>query len=71
MASWQKMYPGMGFVVTASPEKADEVVRVFESCDLSSARIGEVIEERRLEIVSGEDAAVLFDFEEDQITGIE
>jgi putative methanogenesis marker protein 2 len=70
MASWQKMYPGMGFVVTAPPEKAEEVARVFRDRDLASAVVGRVTEERRLEIASGEERAVLFDFEREVITGI-
>ena len=70
MISWQKMYPGMGFVVTAAPENADEVVGVFQRRGLSAARIGEVTEEERLVIVSGDDRAVLFDLRRDRITGI-
>ena len=70
MISWQKMYPGMGFVVTATPENADEVVGVFQRRGLSAARIGEVTGEERLVIVSGDDRAVLFDLRRDRITGI-
>ncbi|HPE62649.1 MAG TPA: methanogenesis marker 2 protein [Methanothrix sp.] len=70
MISWQKMYPGMGFVVTAPPERADEVVRVFGDRGLSAAVVGKVTEERRLEIVSGGKRAVLFDFERETVTGI-
>ncbi len=70
MLSWQKMYPGMGFVVTALPEKADDVIQVFQKRGLISAIIGKVTEKQHLEIVSGEEMAVLFDFEEDLITGI-
>nr|HPJ31039.1 methanogenesis marker 2 protein [Methanothrix sp.] len=70
MLSWQKMYPGMGFVVTARPERADEVVGVFEGRGLAAAVVGTVTEERRLVILSGEERAVLFDFERETITGI-
>lgn len=70
MASWQKMYPGMGFVVTAPPEKAEEVAQVFRDRGLTAAVIGQVTEERRLEIVSGGEKTVLFDFKREVITGI-
>ncbi|HII05956.1 MAG TPA: methanogenesis marker 2 protein [Methanotrichaceae archaeon] len=70
MASWQKMYPGMGFVVTAPPKKAEEVARVFRDRGLTAAVIGRVTKERRLEIVSGGEKAVLFDFKREVITGI-
>ncbi|WP_394356909.1 methanogenesis marker 2 protein [Candidatus Methanocrinis natronophilus] len=70
MLDWQKMYPGMGFVVTAPPEKAGEVTGVFIERGLASAVIGEVTEGRRLVISSGSETAVLFDFEAESITGI-
>jgi putative methanogenesis marker protein 2 len=71
MISWQKMYPGMGFVVTASPEKAEQVVKVFQGRGLTAAEIGQVIEEPRLEMVTGQEKTVLFDFRKEGITGIE
>ncbi|UEC42176.1 MAG: AIR synthase related protein domain protein [Methanothrix sp.] len=70
MLAWQKMYPGMGFVVTAPPEKAGEVTGVFVERGLASAVIGRVTEGRRLVISSGSETAVLFDFEAESITGI-
>jgi len=70
MASWQKMYPGMGFVVTATPDEAGEVVRIFRERGLSSAAVGRVTKERRLVIESGGERAILFDFEREVITGI-
>jgi hypothetical protein len=70
MLAWQKMYPGMGFVVTAPLEKAGEVARVFIERGLSSAVVGRVTEGRKLVISSGSEKAVLFDFEAETITGI-
>jgi len=70
MLSWQKMYPGMGFVVTAPPAKAEEVVRIFRVRGLNSAVIGRVTGERRLVIESSSEKAVLFDFVAETITGI-
>ncbi|MGC9514349.1 methanogenesis marker 2 protein [Methanocrinis sp.] len=70
MAIWQKMYPGMGFVVTAPPDEAGEAVRVFRERGLSSAIVGRVTKDRRLVIESGGERAVLFDFEREVITGI-
>ncbi|MHC1631336.1 MAG: methanogenesis marker 2 protein [Methanotrichaceae archaeon] len=70
MVSWQKMYPGMGFVVTTASQNSDQVIQVFEERGLTAAKIGDIIEDQRLEIVSGVDKEVLFDFQRDQITGI-
>jgi len=70
MVVWQKMYPGMGFVVTAPAAKAEEVAGIFRGRGLISAVIGRVTEERRLLIESGSEKAVLFNFEAETITGI-
>jgi putative methanogenesis marker protein 2 len=68
--AWLKMYPGMGFVVTARQEDADEVLKVFGRHGLTAAVIGKITEDRRLSIFSGEDREVLFDFATDRVTGI-
>ena len=70
MVAWQKMYPGMGFVVTAPAAKAEDVAGIFRGRGLTSAVIGRVTEERRLLIESGSEKAVLFNFEAETITGI-
>lgn len=70
LPSWLKMYPGMGFVVTAKPEKAREVLEVFKKRGLTAAVIGEVTEERKLLIRSGSEETVLFDLEKECVTGI-
>lgn len=70
MVAWQKMYPGMGFVVTAPAAKAEEVAGIFRGRGLTSAVIGRVTEKRRLLIESNAEKAVLFDFEAETITGI-
>ncbi len=70
MASWLKMYPGMGFVVTTKPENAEEVLEVFERRGLTARVIGRVSEDRRLVIRQGAEEAVLFDLTRECVTGI-
>ena len=70
LASWLKMYPGMGFVVTTKPENAEAVLRIFQKRGLTAAVIGKVTDEKRLTIRSGEEEAILFDFEKECVTGI-
>jgi putative methanogenesis marker protein 2 len=70
LASWLKMYPGMGFVVTAKPEDAQAVLEVFERRGLTARIIGRVTEERKLVIAQGEEEFVLFDLEKECVTGI-
>ncbi len=68
LSDWLKMYPGMGFVVTT--RTPDLVIDIFEKHELSTAEIGRVIEDKRLDLRDGERRAVLFDFERDRVTGI-
>lgn len=70
MASWLKMYPGMGFVVTTKPENAEEVLGVFERRGLTARVIGQVSEDRRLIIRQGSEEVVLFDLAKECVTGI-
>jgi hypothetical protein len=69
-SAWLKMYPGMGFVVTAQAEKAPAVLDVFARRGLVARVIGRVTEERKLIICQGADQAVLFDLEKECVTGI-
>jgi putative methanogenesis marker protein 2 len=70
LSAWLKMYPGMGFVVTARPEDEQEVKRVFGRRGLTAAAIGEVTEERKLVISSGRERTTLFDLARESVTGI-
>jgi putative methanogenesis marker protein 2 len=70
LSSWLKMYPGMGFVVTASPEDEGEVLKAFGRRGLTAAVIGEVTGERKLIIRSGTESTTLFDLESESVTGI-
>ena len=70
LASWLKMYPGMGFVVTATPEDAEKVLEVFQRRGLTARVIGLVTADRRLIIRKGREEAVLFDLTRECVTGI-
>ena len=70
LPSWLKMYPGMGFVVTAKREDSQSVLEVFERRGLTARVIGRVTEERKLIIAQGEEECVLFDLEKECVTGI-
>jgi len=70
LSSWLKMYPGMGFVVTTRPEKAEDVLKVFQRRGLTAAVIGVVTAGRKLRIRLGSEETVLFDLENECVTGI-
>jgi selenophosphate synthetase-related protein len=70
LSSWLKMYPGMGFVVTAKSEDAERVLEVFLRRGLTAKVIGQVTVDRRLIIRRGLEEAVLFDLTRECVTGI-
>jgi putative methanogenesis marker protein 2 len=70
MQDWLKMYPGMGFIVTARPENTEEVMRVFEEAEMAAAKIGEITDTNKLEIVGNSEKAIVFDFKVQTIMGI-
>ncbi len=70
LTSWLKMYPGMGFVVTAKSEDAEKVLEVFQRRGLTASVIGRVSEDRRLIIRQGSEEVVLFDLTKECVTGI-
>ncbi|MDL2261044.1 methanogenesis marker 2 protein [Methanimicrococcus sp. OttesenSCG-928-J09] len=67
---WVLMHPGTGFVLTASPDKADECIRVLQEGKMTAAVCGEITEDKKIVINDGNNAAIVFDFEKDKITGI-
>ena len=67
---WLKVHPGTGYVFTASAEKAEECVKVFEKAGLTAAVIGKIERGKKLEINTKTDKATVFDFSKDSITGI-
>ena len=71
LSGWLKMYPGMGFVVTARPENMHDVIDVFSHRGLTAAMIGKVIRDRLLIIRQDQKDAKLFNFSRDTVTGIE
>jgi uncharacterized protein len=70
MHLWLRMYPGMGFVLTAQPKNVQEVVSIFEEAGMAAAKIGEITETRKLEITNNSEKVVVWDFAQDTIMGI-
>ena len=71
MQHWLKMYPGMGFVVTANPENTEEVLKVFEGAEMAAALVGTITDTNKLEIAGNNEKATVFDFSFQTIMGIE
>ncbi len=47
---WVRMYPGMGFILTAKEENVEEVCRRFADVGMTAALIGEVNESQKLTV---------------------
>ncbi|MDO9036238.1 MAG: methanogenesis marker 2 protein [Methanoregula sp.] len=59
---WVRMYPGMGFILTANKRHAEELIRLFTSVGMTAHEIGSVNASRELRIrYEGKDTQV-FDF---------
>ena len=65
---WVKMYPGMGFILTARAQNVDELIRRFAAAGMTARDIGTVDATRRLRIRYDGDEAQVFDFIENGIT---
>lgn len=70
LEQWLKMYPGMGFIVTARPENSAEVMEVFKAHGLTSEKIGKIVRSSRLEVIHNGERATVFDFKMHKITGL-
>ena len=58
---WLRAYPGAAFVMTASEENAQAIIDALSPYSFEVAVIGEVIEEKKLYLSSGDEKLVLFD----------
>ena len=59
---WVKMYPGMGFILTANPDHVEELITLFAGVGMTANTIGTVDNERSLRIRYDGDETQVFDF---------
>lgn len=67
---WLKLYPGSGFVLTAKERKVDRCIELLEEVNITASVAGEIIEDTKLYVTHEGQKEVLFDFENDKITGV-
>jgi putative methanogenesis marker protein 2 len=67
---WLKIYPATGYIVTSAPSDAGRCIQMFEDTGITARVIGEITDDKKLTITSGEDSRVLLDFKQDIVTGI-
>jgi putative methanogenesis marker protein 2 len=59
---WVRMYPGMGFILTAKKEKLPELISLFASVGMTAREIGSVNTSRELRITYDGQETQVFDF---------
>ncbi len=67
---WVRMYPGMGFIMTANQENVDSVSRKFRDAGMACQIIGTVVEEQSLVLTKGPERETVFNFSSKGITNI-
>jgi putative methanogenesis marker protein 2 len=67
---WVRMYPGMGFVLSADRMHVDEVCRRFASVGMAARPIGHLNGDRNLCIEYGGEQASVFDLKKESVMGI-
>jgi AIR synthase-related protein len=61
---WLNSFPSFGFVLSVEPEAAREVCARFEAAGVTCSAVGEVTNELRLELTSGNERALYWDLAE-------
>jgi len=59
---WVRIYPGMGFVLTAPEQNVPEICRRFEKVGMTACRVGTVDTSMTLRLVYRDQASQVFDF---------
>ncbi|HJJ89359.1 MAG TPA: methanogenesis marker 2 protein [Methanocorpusculum sp.] len=67
---WVRMYPGMGFIMTANQSQVDIVCKKFRSVGMAAQVIGTIDTTKRLTLVKDKAEIVLFNFCTEGITNI-
>ncbi|OPY31965.1 MAG: thiamine monophosphate kinase [Methanomassiliicoccales archaeon PtaU1.Bin124] len=68
-AQWVKSYQGCGYVIACDPENSQAIIDLFASSGVTGAVVGKVDDSRVLSITDGDETEVLFDFNNEIITG--
>ncbi len=67
---WVRMYPGMGFIMTAHQSNVEAVCKKFRTTGMAAQVIGTVTNTKKLTLVKGDHETVLFNFCAEGITNI-
>jgi hypothetical protein len=68
---WVLAFQSFSFILSTPPANSQEVISLFRARELAAARIGQVNAGRRVILRRGNERGLLFDFNREQITGIQ
>ena len=71
LEQWLLCFQSFGFILSVPPQSTERVLSLFSERQITAAEIGTVKEGPVVSIRSGEESKTLFDFNRDQITGIQ
>lgn len=70
LQDWLHCFQSFGFILAVKPEQTDNVLNLFHDRHVDAAIVGRVNSSGQVTIRSGNDEQLLFDFSQDEITGI-
>jgi selenophosphate synthetase-related protein len=70
VARWLRTFPSFGFLLAATPERADAACEVFDRRGLACAVCGAFEDSRKLELRCGRDRATVWDLGVSALTGL-
>jgi len=70
LSQWLLSFQSFGFILSAQPEFSARIIDLFHERGIDAAVVGKVTDGRTVAVTSRQESEVLFDFQEDQITGI-
>jgi len=66
---WLCCFPSYGFILSVRPWNLTNVQQIFHEFDISCSSIGKVTEGSKVDLVNGDQTALLWDFNEEPFTG--
>ena len=66
-SQWVRMYPGMGFIVTAKEENVSKVISMFDDVGIAASDIGYITDSKNLTIRYDEKESSVFDLKKEGI----
>jgi uncharacterized protein len=67
---WLKLYPGSGFVLTATESNVQELIDILKEVSITAQVVGEIIPDKKLYLTHEDQKELVFDLEEEMIMGI-